>query len=175
MIGTTASRPSARTGFADSLMLWIRCFAASLRRHSRIHESDQVRDRVIAENQVHCRRAIFVAMNGVKLFRQMRLEDARFRRARRTFPYCVPARLRRSPSTSRRGCARSPAPLRKRCLPTAILLSDACQKLAHADPARAAPARARLPDGENGSAAAPVPGDDTAPTLVSHTRGKMGW
>ena len=70
MMGTTASCPLASTGLRRLLDLVDEIVGGVLRRHSRIHEADQVGERVIAEQQVHPRIGILVAIDRVEPVRQ---------------------------------------------------------------------------------------------------------
>ena len=66
-----------------------------LRRHAGINKADQVRDRVIAEDQVHLGLVIFEAIDGVELCSQVQPAGGHCRRVEKEMP-----RLRPSTSSS---------------------------------------------------------------------------
>ena len=47
-----------------------------LRCHSGIYKADQIRDGMVAENQVHLRLIVLVAMDGIELFRQLPVQPS---------------------------------------------------------------------------------------------------
>ena len=101
MIDTTASRPLSSTGLRRLLDVVDQMLRRIRGRHAGIHEADQIGNRVIAEDHVHRGRAVLVAIDVVKLLGQIARAAVRCRPAQRIIRCCVPARLRRSPSTAR--------------------------------------------------------------------------
>ena len=72
MIETTASRPFASTGGSGFLDVADEVAGGIGRGHAGIDEADQVGNRVIAKDQMHRGRAVFVAMDVVELFGKIR-------------------------------------------------------------------------------------------------------
>ena len=174
MIGTTASCPLRNERALRLLNLMNKIIGGVLRRHSRIHESDQVRERVVAEKEVHPCLVILVAINRIQPVRQHPNSDNRIRRARSESPGCVRARLRRSPSTALRAAGdrqdfcgdaalRRPHALRPQSKHFFVQIQSTLQLLASI---------LGMPIAILRQAAAPA--TKPLPISVSHTSGRMG-
>ncbi len=86
-------------GRADSLIFVNQIIGRILRRHSRIHKSDQIRKRVIAKQQVHLPFRPFRSDRWCKAGAPDPNSNSHCHRAQKTVPGFARARLRRSPSS----------------------------------------------------------------------------
>ena len=154
MIGTMASCPLRRTGCADSLILCMQVIGGILRWHPRVDEADQVGERVIAEDHVHFRAGIFVAINRVQAVREVGVQVARCPSREKNVPRLRPS----TPSSVAIHFTPSLCAMPEHFFGDAALrrphsLRTDCRKPFRADPVRAATARARLRDGDSDCAA----------------------
>ena len=175
MIETTASLPCIQNRLRRILNVLDEVVGGVLRRHARVHKADQVGEAMVAEDHVHPRVALFVAIDvvqplgavGVQMIAVVAREVEIERAAQHAFVGRHPLDALLGRQLQR---LFGDASLRR---PQS--LADEPRTASRANPARAGSASAASSGCWKCRVGRFSPGVDSRPTLVSHSSGRMGW